>query len=127
MIALIDLYQKELLKVNGFSPFTVETYTLSINAFFRFAKNELKIDPVNVNGPQLLKWILYLKNTGTRGASACAARRIQPNRKSSLCAEKLFCVLEKIREYPVESGTGPAAFDYTQATNHKTNLNPKRF
>jgi len=64
MIALIDLYQKELLKVNGFSPFTVETYTLSINAFFRFAKNELKIDPVNVNGPQLLKWILYLKNTG---------------------------------------------------------------
>jgi len=64
MIALIDLYQKELLKVNGFSPSTVETYTLSINAFFRFAKNELKIDPVNVNGPQLLKWILYLKNTG---------------------------------------------------------------
>ncbi|RLB79978.1 MAG: recombinase XerD, partial [Deltaproteobacteria bacterium] len=64
MIALIDLYQKELLKVNGFSPSTVDTYTLSINAFFRFAKNELKIDPVNVNGPQLLKWILYLKNTG---------------------------------------------------------------
>jgi site-specific recombinase XerD len=64
MIALIDLYQKELLKVNGFSPSTVETYTLSINAFFRFAKNELKIDPVNVNGPQLLKWIQYLKNTG---------------------------------------------------------------
>jgi site-specific recombinase XerD len=64
MIALIDLYQKELLKVNGFSPSTVETYTLSINAFFRFAKNELKIDPVNVSGPQLLKWILYLKNTG---------------------------------------------------------------
>jgi len=64
MIALIDLYQKELLKVNSFSPSTVETYTLSINAFFRFAKNELKIDPVNVNGPQLLKWIRYLKNTG---------------------------------------------------------------
>jgi len=64
MIALIDLYQKELLKVNGFAPSTVETYTLSINAFFRFAKNELKTDPVNVNGPQLLKWILHLKNTG---------------------------------------------------------------
>ncbi|MBW2569104.1 MAG: tyrosine-type recombinase/integrase [Deltaproteobacteria bacterium] len=64
MIALIDLYQKELLKVNGFAPSTVETYTLSINAFFRFAKNELQTDPVNVNGPQLLKWILYLKNTG---------------------------------------------------------------
>jgi integrase/recombinase XerC len=64
MIALIDLYQKELLKVNGFSPATVETYTLSINAFCRFAKNELQTNPVNVSGPQLLKWILYLKNTG---------------------------------------------------------------
>jgi len=64
MIAIIDLYQKELLKVNGFSPSTVETYTLSINAFCRFAENELQTNPVNVNGPQLLKWILYLKNTG---------------------------------------------------------------
>ncbi|RLB63931.1 MAG: recombinase XerD [Deltaproteobacteria bacterium] len=64
MIAIIDLYRKELLKVNGFAASTVETYTLSINAFCRFAKNELKIDPVNVNGPKLLKWILYLKNTG---------------------------------------------------------------
>jgi site-specific recombinase XerD len=64
MIAIINLYQKDLLKVNGFAPSTVETYTLSINAFCRFAKNELKTDPVNVNGPQLLKWIMYLKNTG---------------------------------------------------------------
>lgn len=64
MIAIIDLYRKELLKVNGFAASTIETYTLSINAFCRFAKNELKIDPVNVNGPKLLKWILYLKNTG---------------------------------------------------------------
>ena len=61
MIALIDLYRKELLKVNGFSPSTVETYTLSIKAFCRFAKNELQTDPPNVSGPQLLKWILYLK------------------------------------------------------------------
>ena len=64
MIALIDLYRKALLKVNGFSPSTVETYTLSIAAFCRFAKNELRTDPVHINGPQLLKWILYLKGTG---------------------------------------------------------------
>jgi len=64
MIALIDLYRKELLKVNGFSPSTVETYTLSIKAFCRFAKKEIKTNPVNVKGPQLLKWILYLKNAG---------------------------------------------------------------
>jgi len=63
MIALIDLYRKELLKVNGFSPSTVGTYSLSIQAFCRFAKNELQTDPANVSGPQLLKWILYLKNT----------------------------------------------------------------
>jgi site-specific recombinase XerD len=64
MIALIDQYQKELLKVNGYAASTVETYTISIQAFCHFAKNELKIDPVKVDGPQLLKWILYLKNTG---------------------------------------------------------------
>jgi len=64
MIALIDHYQKELLKVNGFAESTVETYTISIKAFCSFAKNELKTNPVNISGPQLLKWILYLKNTG---------------------------------------------------------------
>ncbi len=64
MIALIDLYHKELLKVNAYSPSTVDTYTISIKAFCSFAKHELKTDPVKVKGPQLLKWILYLKNTG---------------------------------------------------------------
>ena len=64
MIALIDLYRKQLLKVNGLSSSTVETYTLRIKDFCRFAKNELHTDPANVSGPQLLKWILYLKHTG---------------------------------------------------------------
>lgn len=64
MIAIIDQYQKELLKVNGFAASTVETYTISIKAFCSFAKNQLEMNPVKVKGPQLLKWILYLKNTG---------------------------------------------------------------
>jgi site-specific recombinase XerD len=64
MIALIDQYRKELLKVNGFAASTVDTYTISIKAFCNFAKNELETDPAKVKGPQLLKWILYLKNTG---------------------------------------------------------------
>ena len=64
MIALIEQYQKELLKVNGFADSTVETYTLSIKAFCSFARNHLEMNPVKVKGPQLLKWILYLKNTG---------------------------------------------------------------
>jgi len=64
MIALIDLYCKELLKVNGFSPSTVETYQISIKAFCRFAKDELQTDLVDINGPLLMKWILHLKSTG---------------------------------------------------------------
>lgn len=64
MIAIIDLYRKELLKVNAFSPSTVDTYTISIKAFCSFAKNELKTDPVKVKGPQLLQWVMALKNTG---------------------------------------------------------------
>ena len=64
MIALIDLYCKELLKVNGFSPSTVETYQLSIMAFCRFVKDELQTDLVDINGPRLMKWILHLKTTG---------------------------------------------------------------
>lgn len=64
MLAMIDQYRKELLKVNGFAASTVETYTISIKAFCNFAKNELKTDPVKINGPQLLQWIMYLKNTG---------------------------------------------------------------
>lgn len=64
MIALIDLYRKELLKVNGFAASTVETYTISIKAFCSFAKREFKMEPVKVKGPQLLEYILYLKNTG---------------------------------------------------------------
>jgi site-specific recombinase XerD len=64
MIALIDLFRKELLKVNGFSTSTVETYTISIIDFCRFVKNELQTDLTHIRGPQLLKWIQYLKNTG---------------------------------------------------------------
>jgi len=64
MIALIDLYRKQLSKINGFSTSTVENYTLSIKAFCEFAKTQLKTNPINVKASQLLKWILYLKNTG---------------------------------------------------------------
>jgi integrase/recombinase XerD len=64
MIALIDQYQKELLKVNGFAASTVETYTINVKTFCSFARNQLEMNPVKVKGPQLLKWILYLKNTG---------------------------------------------------------------
>jgi len=41
MIALIDLYRKTLLKVNGFAVSTVDTYTINIKAFCTFAKTQL--------------------------------------------------------------------------------------
>jgi site-specific recombinase XerD len=64
MLALIDLYRNELLKVNAFAASTVDTYTTSVKAFCSFAKKQLQTDPLKVKGSQLLEWILYLKNTG---------------------------------------------------------------
>lgn len=64
MLALIEQYQKQLSKINGFAPSTVETYCLCARAFCDFARGELKIDPVTANGKQLLKWLLQLKSTG---------------------------------------------------------------
>ena len=65
MIALIDLYGKELLKVNGFSPSTVETYLISIKAFYIFVKEELKIGLERIKGPHLIIWMRHLKHVGT--------------------------------------------------------------
>jgi len=53
MIALIDLYRKTLLKVNGFAVSTVDTYTINIKAFCTFAKTQLNSDPVQITGPHL--------------------------------------------------------------------------
>lgn len=64
MIALIDLYGKELLKVNGFSPSTVESYLLSIKAFYGFLKEDLKLTLKRVTGADLMKWMRHLKHTG---------------------------------------------------------------
>ena len=63
MIALIDLYRKELFNVNGFSQSTVETYVLSINAFCGFLKEDLKLTLEQVNGAHLMKWMRFLKHT----------------------------------------------------------------
>lgn len=64
MLALIDLYRKELLKVNGFSPSTVETYLLNINAFCGFLREDLKTTLEQVTGAHLMKWMRCLKHTG---------------------------------------------------------------
>jgi integrase/recombinase XerD len=50
--------------VTGFSPSTVETYVLSIQAFLIFAREELKMNVRRIKGPHLMQWLEYLKSTG---------------------------------------------------------------
>jgi len=88
--------------------------TLSINAFCRFIKNELKTDLVNINGPQIVEM---------DPASEKYRYRIQPNRKSSLCPEKLLRVPGKIRPYSVEPSRRPVAFNHSQTASDPTDLN----
>jgi site-specific recombinase XerD len=96
MIALIDLYQKELLKVNGFSPATVETYLINLNAFFGFLKEVLHLPLDQVTGAHLMKWMRHLSHVG---ASASKMKSHHYSLKS------FFGFLEKIghvRKNPAE-------------------------
>jgi hypothetical protein len=83
MIALIDLYEKELLKVNGFAPSTVETYLISVKAFCEYAAGELNKRIDRIKGPDLMQWLQIVKPD---------RHRPDPPGASSLCAEKLFCL-----------------------------------
>jgi hypothetical protein len=100
MIAIIDLYCKELLKVNGFSPSTVETYELSSMAFCRFIKDELQTDLVDINGPLLLKWILHLKSTGI-GHSRIEGHHVCGTLLTSVTNAKATCHLSLSLKYPM--------------------------
>jgi integrase/recombinase XerD len=65
MFARIDQYRKELEKVAVFAASTIETYTLSVKAFCRYAKDTLHIDPADSTADQMLQWLLHLKQSGT--------------------------------------------------------------
>jgi hypothetical protein len=62
---LEEPYGKELLKVNSFSPSTVETYLISIKAFYIFFRKELKFNPELIRGPRLIILMRHLKHVGT--------------------------------------------------------------
>ncbi len=64
MIALIDDFAKELADIAGFAPSTVENYVACIAAFFHYAKNDLKIDPVFAKGRHIIEWIGQVQKTG---------------------------------------------------------------
>ena len=64
MLALIDAYHKELSDIRELSDSTVENYTYSVVDYFDYAKNKLKIDPVNSRGHHILQWMAEVRKNG---------------------------------------------------------------
>lgn len=64
MIALIDEFKKELSDIAEFAQSTVDNYVACITAFFDYARNRLRIDPVFAKGQHILDWIGQVKSSG---------------------------------------------------------------
>ncbi|MCW9097991.1 MAG: tyrosine-type recombinase/integrase [Ignavibacteriaceae bacterium] len=64
MIALIDDFKKELTDIAAFAQSTVDNYVACLAAFFDYAHNRLKIDPVFAKGRHIVDWIGRVKNSG---------------------------------------------------------------
>lgn len=61
MIALIDEYRDELLKISGFAKKTVDNYTSCIVMFCNWLKRQIRISPLSVQGKHINLWIMELK------------------------------------------------------------------
>jgi len=64
MIAIIDEFKKELSDIAEFAQSTVDNYVACITAFFDYARNRLRIDPVFAKGQHILDWIGQVKSSG---------------------------------------------------------------
>jgi integrase/recombinase XerD len=64
MIVLIDEFKKELSDIAEFAQSTVDNYVACITAFFDYARNRLRIDPVFARGRHILDWIGQVKSSG---------------------------------------------------------------
>jgi len=64
MIALIDEYRYELMKVSGFVEETIENYVSCMVMFYEWIRKEYQISPVNARGNHLCEWIMELKDRG---------------------------------------------------------------
>lgn len=64
MIALIDDFRKELTDIATFASSTVDNYVACLAAFFDYAHNGLKIDPVFAKGRHIVDWIGRVKSCG---------------------------------------------------------------
>jgi integrase/recombinase XerD len=61
MIALIDEYRYELMKVSGFVSETIENYVSCMVMFYEWIRKEYHISPVNARGSHLCEWMMELK------------------------------------------------------------------
>lgn len=64
MITLIDEFKKELADIAMFAPSTVDNYVACMTAFFGYARNRLRIDPVFAKGKHILDWIRQVQRSG---------------------------------------------------------------
>jgi len=64
MIALIDEYRYELMKVSGFAQETIENYISCMVMFYEWIRKEYQISPVNARGSHLCEWMMDLKDRG---------------------------------------------------------------
>jgi len=64
MIALIDEYRVELLKISGFAEKTVDNYTSCIVMFCNWLKRQIQISPLSAQGKHINLWIMELKQKG---------------------------------------------------------------
>ena len=64
MIALIDDFAKELTDIAEFAQSTVENYVACVAAFFDYAQNRLRIDPVLAKGCHIVTWIGEFQKAG---------------------------------------------------------------
>ena len=64
MIALIDEYRYELMKVSGFAEETIENYISCMVMFYEWIRKEYQISPVNARGSHLCEWMMDLKDRG---------------------------------------------------------------
>jgi integrase/recombinase XerD len=97
MIALIEEYQKELLKVAAYAEDTVENYVSCIVTFIEYSKKTLKIDPVFSKGNHIVKWMAELGNTGI------SRSRLQHHRSALKTFFNLLCKLKIIKRNPAKA------------------------
>jgi len=93
---IIDIFQKELLDVEGLAGTTVETYISSVSAFCEFAGKICLIDPLDARGHHFLDWFQAIKST-------ISSSRL---RQHQFGIKKFFGFLEKrgiIRKNPAAS------------------------